>query len=136
MKIISDSLHTRVLGANLQHNMLWQAHLETGPKALLPSIRKQLGKLKHLGKLLPMGVRPNLAKGLLLSRFSYLLPLWGGASNAYLKRAQVVLNSVARWSTGKSKRTKINKRAGENCHTGIHLETDSPKGTTKTLHKI
>ena len=39
-KTIEDSNYTRVLGANLQANLTWQAHLETGNKALLPAVRK------------------------------------------------------------------------------------------------
>ena len=107
LKSITDSQHTRILGANLENNMLWQSHLETGTKALFPSIRRQLGRLKSLGKLIPMSSRPNLAKGLIGSRFSYLQPLWGGASNNLLRKAQVLLNATARWATGCPRKTRI-----------------------------
>ena len=48
-KTITDSGQFRILGINLQGNLTWLAHLETGHKALLPSLRKQLGALQHLG---------------------------------------------------------------------------------------
>ena len=106
-KLVEDSLFTRILGANVQYNMAWQAHLETGTKALLPKIRRQLGMLRHQGKLIPMRSRRNLAQGLIVSRLSYLLPLWGGAPEAYLRKAQVVLNQTARWATGLGRKTRI-----------------------------
>ena len=37
-QIIEDSSYTRILGENIQGNMLWQSHLETGEKALFPQV--------------------------------------------------------------------------------------------------
>ena len=109
IKLVNDSQHIRVLGGNLQNNMSWQSHLETGQKALLPQMRKQIGKLKHLGKLIPLRHRKNLGKGLICSKLNSLQPLWGGASDAYIKKAQVVLNTTARWMTGLCRMTRISK---------------------------
>ena len=47
---IGDSEYTRILGANVQTNMLWNKHIESGEKALLPAIRRQIGILKTPGK--------------------------------------------------------------------------------------
>ena len=49
-KLVKDTETSRILGANVQQNMLWSAHLETGPKAMFPQVRRVLGRLKHLGK--------------------------------------------------------------------------------------
>ena len=107
IKIVEDSHYIRVLGGNLQRNLAWQAHLETGSKPLLPRIRKLIGRLKHLGNLIPMRNRKNLGKGLIVSQLNYLQPLWGGSSQHYLNRAQIVLNIIARWMTGMGKGTRI-----------------------------
>ena len=40
----------KLLGTNLQQNLGWRAHLESGKKAILPTIRKQFGALKMPGK--------------------------------------------------------------------------------------
>ena len=74
---ISDAKNFRLLGANLQQNMSWKQHLETVKKAVLPSIRKQLGSFKQLGNQLPKYTRKTLAEGLLLSKFTYLVTQWG-----------------------------------------------------------
>ena len=87
--------------------MLWHQHLETGAKALLPAVRKQLGLLRHLGNKLPKRTRNNLARGLILSRLNYLMPLWGGASPTLLNKVQILLNTTARWVSGCRKRTRI-----------------------------
>ena len=108
-----DSQHTRILGANIQSNMAWQLHLETGTKALLPQLRKQLGMLRHHGKLMPKKTRLNLARGILISRLNNLLPIWGGVTDLYIKRAQVFLNSAARWATGMAKQTKVSRLMDE-----------------------
>ena len=106
-KDIRDKTTTRILGANIQANGLWNSHLETGPRALFPQVRKLLGMLRHLGPKIPTRCRNNLSKGLIHSRLSYLMPLWGGASIALIKKAQVLLNIAARWTSGQPKKTKI-----------------------------
>ena len=35
------------------------------------------------------------------------MPLWGGASQTMINRAQIVLNVAARWVTGLGKRTRV-----------------------------
>ena len=37
---------------------------------------------------------------------NYLMPLWGGVTNKYLRKAQVIINTAARWVTGLTRRTK------------------------------
>ena len=106
-KLVTNTEYTRILGGNVQGNLSWMAHLESGDKALLPGVRKQLRHLKYLGRLIPYPSRLNLANGLLISRLNYLMPLWGSAPPSQLNRAQVVMNAAARWATGLHRRTKI-----------------------------
>ena len=35
------------------------------------------------------------------------MPLWGSATDSWINKAQIVLNTAARWVTGLNKRTKI-----------------------------
>ena len=78
MKNILDKNHLRILGSNIQANMNWDSHLLGGEKAILPNIRRQLGSLKTLGNKIPMTSKKLLANGLLLSKFNYLIAIWGG----------------------------------------------------------
>ena len=108
-KTLQNSKYSRILGANIEGNIQWSSHLETGGKALFPLLRKHLGLLKHKGKSIPNKSRNNLAKGLIGSRLNYLLPLWGGATTKYIKKAQVIWNTAARWATGLSRRTRTSE---------------------------
>ena len=107
-EIITDSGKVRILGMNIQGNMTWNSHLETGDKPLLPKLRKNLGLLKSLGKKLPPGTRNTLATGLLLSRINYLVGVWGGgAPSSLIRKAQTIQNAAARWVTSSHRRTRV-----------------------------
>ena len=106
-KDIIDNGKVRILGMNLAANLTWISHLETGPKALLPAVRRQLGALQHLRKFIPSSCRKLLANTLLMSKLTYLMPIWGGATPNHISKVQIVQNKIARWVTGKRKRTRI-----------------------------
>ena len=109
VKTVKDKQYTRILSANIQSNLCWQTHMESGKKALLPAVRAQLGNLRHIGRFIPKPSRLNLANGLILSRLNYLMPLWGGAAPCYISKAQIVLNAAARWATGLSRRSRVSE---------------------------
>ena len=77
LKTITDKGMCRVLGVNLQGNMTWMIHLESGEKALLPHVRKLLGALVHQGKKIPRNCRKTLATGLIVSQLQYTISIWG-----------------------------------------------------------
>ena len=129
-KVIRSSTQTRILGANLQENMTWQSHLETGPKAILPQMRKTLGMLRHLGRKIPIDSRRNLARGLIISRLNYIMPLWGGTDKTTLRKVQVLLNSTARWVLKASKRIKIRELMRQ---TGWYTVTEQMKIATAMM---
>ena len=106
-KDIEDTTYTRILGTNLQNNLRWNAYMETGKKSLLPQCRRLIGKLRHNSSLIPMRSRRNIINGLLISKLKYLMPLWGSAAESHINKAQILLNTAARWVTGLGKKTKI-----------------------------
>ena len=108
-EVVPDSKVCRILGINLQNNFTWNAHLESGPKALLPSLRKTLGALKFLGRQIPTRSRNILARGLLMSKATYLISTWGGGTKNLVgdRKAQILQNAAMRWVTGRPRRTRI-----------------------------
>ena len=56
---------------------------------------------------IPPKTRNILARGLITSRLSYLLGIWGGATENLIKKAQTIQNSAARWVTSSHRRTRI-----------------------------
>ena len=135
-KLVEDKIYTRILGANIQSNLGWLMHLEGGAKAVLPAARKQLGLLKHQGSLIPISSRLNLARSLILSKLTYMMPVWGGAKASHIRKAQVVMNAAARWATGLPRRTRVStlmRRAGWlSVHEQIKMTTLTQ--TWKTIH--
>ena len=99
----------RILGMNVEKELTWNAHLETGMKPLLPGIRKNLGALRSLGKTLPSKSRYILARGFVISRISYLICVWGGCTPNLIRKAQRVVNTAARWVAGMTRRTRITR---------------------------
>ena len=74
IKTISDSKTYIFLGANMQNSLVWQHHLETGPKAVLPAYRKQLEALYSLRDLLSQKAKLQLVNSLIISKLVYLIP--------------------------------------------------------------
>ena len=106
-KVIREGKELRILGVNIQQNMGWQSHLEKGRKAVLPAARKQFGALQQLGRMMPESSRKLLAEGLIMSKLSYVITQWGGATDNYILTVQRLQNKVMRWITRSGRRTKI-----------------------------
>ena len=96
-KTVSNTKHGRILGLNLEDDLGWRSQLETGPKPLLPCLRKRVGQLRHIGRQIPKKGRLILANGLIVSKVIYMIQVWGGVQNTHLKKIQKILNSAARY---------------------------------------
>ena len=105
-KMISDKTNCRLLGINIQNNLIWDAHLSSGKKAILPAVRRQLRMISTISRNMSRKVRLQLVNALALSKLTYMMCLWGNASTNHIKKAQVVLNSAARLVTGRKKTTR------------------------------
>ena len=104
VKLITAEQQCRLLGGNLQDNMAWGARLHWGEEALLPAVRKHLGVLKHLGRLLPMKSRKMIADGMVISKVRYLIAVWGGTTDSNIRAIQTLVNDAARFVLQKSGR--------------------------------
>ena len=69
-------------------------YLESGEKAILSSIRQQLGTQQHLGDKIPCACRKVLAEGFIVSTLVYLIPIWGTTTSNQTRRAQILLNKA------------------------------------------
>ena len=77
-KTVNDKQFCKILGGTIQNDLTWLGHLEKAEKAILPQIRRNLGMMKSLGRKLPLECRNTLARGLITSKLTYLISLWGG----------------------------------------------------------
>ena len=92
---ILDSPYSRFLGMNLKNNMSWDAHLNTGKRAILPAIRKHLGALSSLRQCLSRKAKLQLANSFVVSKLLYGACLWGNTNLSALSKAQICINSAA-----------------------------------------
>ena len=72
-----------------------------------------MGALSQLSKQLPRASKLILANGLLISKVSYMIQLWGAAADSHIQKVQVVVNKAARLVTGHNKRTSTAKFMSE-----------------------
>ena len=100
---ITDSIYCRFLGANLKQNLLWDSHLNTGKRAVLPAVRRHLGGIYSLKESLSFKAKLQLANSFVLSRLLYVISLWGNTSETQVKKAQICLNAAARFVLGAPK---------------------------------
>ena len=114
VKTIKSGKYTVLLGVTLQQNTTWQAHLDTGEDPLIPKLRKTLGGIKYIGKFLSEKGKLMLMNGLVISRLTYLIPMWRGTNDKFLSKIQAVQNNAARFISGKHRRTKT-KELMEHC---------------------
>ena len=59
-----------------------------------------------------MNARNTLARGLVISKITYLISVWGGATRNYRRKAQTLLNSAARWGFRKTQKNKNHQSDG------------------------
>ena len=95
--LITDTGYCRFLGTNYKNNFSWETHLQSGKKAILPAIRRQLGALYKLRKTLPVKAKLQLVNSLIVSKLSYAISIWGNTTENYTRKAQVCLNQAARF---------------------------------------
>ena len=85
--------------------MKWSEHLQDNEENLMKSLSSRLGALKLLGRVTSFKNRKMIADGILISKLSYLIALWGGCSSFLMKSLQIIQNKAARvvtkldWST-------------------------------------
>ena len=104
-KVVENTTDCRILGIQLQNDMGWRAHLEGNEKPLLPGLRKKLGQLKFLGKMVPEKGRLLLMNSFLISRIIYTIPIYGGLQNVHASKIQIIMNNAARYICGVERRT-------------------------------
>ena len=103
---VTDSIYCRILGGNLRNNLSWESHLNSGKRAVLPAFRRKLGALHSLRTSLTFKGKRQLVNGLLISKLSYIICLWGNTDASHINKAQIALNSAARFVLNAGKRTR------------------------------
>ena len=76
--------------------MKWAEYVQDSEESLVKSLTTRLSALKMIGKVAPFKTRKMLADGIIISKLSYLISLWGGCEQYLMRSLQVIQNKAAR----------------------------------------
>ena len=93
---IKPSATQRLLGVFLHQDLSWKQHLRDHKSSLLNQLTQRLNGLRKVCINAAFPARLMLANGVIMSRLTYLITLWGGASKNLIKSLQVQQLAAAR----------------------------------------
>ena len=105
-ELIEPSDSERLLGAQVSNDFTWNQHVFGNDKSMVKMITSRINALLKIAWSADFKTRKMLANGLVMSRFIYLIQVYGNASEYLLRFLQVLQNKVARivtrlsWDTG------------------------------------
>ena len=98
-EIIEPTVTEKLLGGSVHQDMKWAEHLLDGDSSLVKGLTTRLSALKKVGKIASFRNRKMIANGLIMSKLSYLIPLWAGCETYLMQALQRVQNKAARTVT-------------------------------------
>ena len=108
--LIKPSESEKLLGGILHQSLDWKLHIRDHKASLLNQLTSRLNGLKKVCVNGSFGTRLMVANGVIMSKLSYLVTLWGGAQEYLISAVQVQQLAAARavcgfdcWRWNKSK---------------------------------
>ena len=95
-EVILESKSEKLLGGLVHQNLKWSDHILNGEDALIKALTTRLGALKIVGRVASFKNRKMIAEGLIMSKLSYLIPLWAGCESYLMLAVQRIQNKAAR----------------------------------------
>ena len=94
--IIKPSETEKLLGGQLHHGLEWKLHLRDHKGSLLSQLSSRLNGLKKVSINADFSTKLMVANGVILSKLTYLITLWGGAQQYLIDAVQVQQLAAAR----------------------------------------
>ena len=98
-EIIKPQDHEVLLGGTISSDLKWKEHIRDSKISMVIQITKRLNALKKVSRISNFKTRKMIANGIILSKLSYLIQLWGGTSKFLLTLLQKLQNQAARLVT-------------------------------------
>ena len=98
--VIKPSETGKLLGAQLHQNMDWRVHLRDHKASLLNQLLSRINGLRKVCVHADFQTRLMVANGVVISKLTYLITLWGGASQYLINMLQVQQMTAARYVCG------------------------------------
>ena len=85
-----------MLGAVVHHDLKWADPILHNEESLVKVLSMRLGALKKVCRVTNFKNRKMIAEGLIMSKLSYLIPLWSGCETYLLMALQRIQNKAMR----------------------------------------
>ena len=107
--LIKPSSTEKLLGCQISEDLKWKEHILLGEQSLVKQLTSRVNGLCLISDKATKQTRLMVANGIVMSKLSYLIQLWGGC-DSYLQHAlQLLQNRAARVVTGQGRFTPIRK---------------------------
>ena len=94
--MITPTESEKLLGALVHQDLKWTEHILNGEDSLVRGLTRRLGAHKKVCRVASFRNRKMIAEGLIMSKLSYLIPLWAGCEHYLLQALQTIQNKAAR----------------------------------------
>ena len=81
---IKPSETEKLLGGQLHQSLKWNKHLRDNKESLMNQLTSRINGLKRVSRNTSFGTRLMIADGIVMSKLTYLITLWGGAQLWFL----------------------------------------------------
>ena len=111
---IRPTVTEKLLGGQLHQSLTWNLHLRDHRTSLTNQLSNRINGLRRVGKNADFSTKLKIANGIVISKLTYLITVWGGAQEYLLSALQVQQLAAARIVCGFeskfwSKRKLLNK---------------------------
>lgn len=86
--VVLPKNNMKILGTNISNNLKWNFHISESQDSLLAQMHKRLTMLRLLAKSAPPKLLTIIANGIIMSKLSYGIELWGLAPNYLINKLQ------------------------------------------------
>ena len=97
------------MGGYISNDFKWNDQIKGKDGSIFKSVVSRINALKQISSFSDFKTRKMIANGVIMSKFLYLIQLWGGCEGYLLHALQVQLNKAARLVTGQSGFTSTRK---------------------------
>ena len=94
--IIKPSMTEKLLGGQLHQSLTWNFHLRDHDGSMMKQLTSRINGLKRVCFNASFGTKLKVANGVVMSKLTYLITLWGGAQEYLLSALQVQQLTAAR----------------------------------------
>ena len=94
--VIKPSVTEKLLGGQLHESLTWNTHIRDTKSSLISQLTSRINALRRVCQNGSFKTKLKVANGIIMSKLSYLITVWGGAQEYLLDALQVQQLSAAR----------------------------------------